>query len=406
MNIDFSAPFRTAASWGRGLRVLLPAAALLVGCGGDDDGNTQPTDDFEEKAAPVVARYAELVHKNYSDALDGVVAIRSSLATLVQTPTAANLAAARSTWLEARNPYGLTEAYRFYFGPIDNDEGPEGQINAWPMDESYVDYVVELPDSGIINDPGMHPTLGTEALAALNEVGGEENVATGYHAIEFLLWGQDLSDTGPGDRPHTDYIDGPDGTAANQTRRGEYLLAAGDLLFEDLEGVTNEWAAGAENYRATFESRSKRDSVRDILLGIGSLSGAELAGERMQVAYDTKEEEDEHSCFSDNTHNDILYNALGIQNVYLGRIGTTDGPGIDDLVEARNPELNKKLKEQLEASITAIKAIPVPFDQAILGADTDPGRVAVKAAIDALRAQTQSIVEVADLLGVELNLEE
>ncbi|WP_156040986.1 imelysin family protein [Chondromyces apiculatus] len=405
MTVNFLRPLASTACV-RGLRILLPAAALLVGCGGDDDGEQPPADTFEADAQPVVAQYAKLVHTSYSDALTGVGEIRASLATFVETPSQANLDAARSVWLEARNPYGLTEAFRFYSGPIDNDEGPEGQINAWPLDEVYVDYVEGDADAGIVNDPTGHPDLTTEYLASLNEAGGEKNISTGYHAIEFLLWGQDLSEDGPGARPYTDYVDGTEGTAMNQGRRGDYLLAAGELLEVDLKGVTDAWSEGADTYRASFEGRTGREAVRDILLGIGSLSGAELAGERMQVAYDTKDEEDEHSCFSDNTHNDILMNATGIQNVYLGRIGTTDGPGIDDLVESRDPELNRKMKEQLDASIAAIKAIPVPFDQAIVGDDSAPGRVAVKAAIDALRAQTTTIIEIAALLEVELNLEE
>lgn len=42
----------------------------------------------------------------------------------------------------------------------------------------------------------ISPQLLAEELHMLDGV--QANVATGYHAIEFLLWGQDLNGTNPG----------------------------------------------------------------------------------------------------------------------------------------------------------------------------------------------------------------
>ena len=62
------------------------------------------------------------------------------------------LVPARKAWLAAREPYGQTEAFRFYGGPIDDAKGPEGRINAWPLDEAYIDSVKGKAGSGIINN--------------------------------------------------------------------------------------------------------------------------------------------------------------------------------------------------------------------------------------------------------------
>jgi putative iron-regulated protein len=140
--------------------------------------------------------------------------------------------------------------------------------------------------------------------------GGEENISTGWHAIEFLLWGQDRSETGPGDRSFTDYVDAK---APNADRRRQYLSVSTALLVDDLSGITVQWTPSAKNYRAKFEKGSK-ESVRKIIVGLGSLSRGELAGERMEVALNSQDQKDEHSCFSDNTHRDIVNNAKGIQN--------------------------------------------------------------------------------------------
>jgi putative iron-regulated protein len=379
-----------------GWMALVAGALVSAGCG------TEPLE--EERARPVVERYAALVNENYTDAVEKARALRTAVEAFVADPTEAKLTAARNAWLAARPAYGQSEAFRFYGGPIDDeDTGPEGRINAWPLDEAYIDSVVGAPGAGIINATAEYPTLSEELLASLNERDGETNIATGYHAIEFLLWGQDRSVTGPGNRPATDFVDG--GTAPNAARRREYLKLVTDLLVKDLETVQAQWAPGGDNYGKTFAALAPEEAVQRMLTGMGALSGAELSGERMTVAYDNKDQEDEHSCFSDSTLADLYANALGIQNVYLGRYGTQDGRGLDELVAEVDPKLDEEMKERLQASLDAIQAIPGPFDQAILGTDNSAGRQKVKAAIDALRAQTETLVEVSTALGIELNLE-
>jgi putative iron-regulated protein len=287
--------------------------------------------------------------------------------------------------------------YRFYDGPIDNpDTGPEGQINSWPLDEVYIDYVAGSPTGGIINNTAMFPAITKQVIADANTVGAEENVSAGYHAIEFLLWGQDTNPNGPGARPHTDYLPG----AANHDRRGQYLKLTAELLVDDLQAVVDAWKDGAE-YPADLAADPK-EGLRRILQGMGSLGGAELSGERMTVALENRDQEDEHSCFSDNTHRDLHNNALAIQNVYLGRYGSIDGPGLDEIVRSRDPALADKLAQQLSASIAAVDAIPPPFDTAIMN---DAGRATVLAAVRALQDQTETLVEVATLFGIQINLE-
>ena len=377
---------------------LLVSSLCLAACvSAEADSSTLSRDEVD----PVAARYAELVEANYADVLADAEVLRDMIADFVAAPSEQGLVAAREAWLDARESYGQTEAFRFYDGPIDDPvDGPEGRLNAWPMDESYVDYVEGAPDAGIINDPTQYPSIDADLLASLNEAGGETNIASGYHAIEFLLWGQDLATDGPGERPFTDYVDDEDGTAMHQERRADYLLAAADLLVADLEGLVVAWEPGASNYAAEFVAEPPEEVVRRMLLGIGSLSGAELAGERIEVALATQDQEDEHSCFSDNTHRDIVTNALGIQNVYLGRYAGEAGPSLHDLVAARDAELADRLRDEIAASVAAAEAIPAPFDRAIV-----EHRESIEATVEALRAQADTIAEVAAVFELTLALE-
>jgi putative iron-regulated protein len=347
--------------------------------------------------ATVASNYASLVHANYSDTLAAAQDMQAAIAAFVAAPSADGLAAARKAWLGAREFYGQTETFRFYSGPIDDDKGPEGQINAWPLDEAYVDYVQGKPKAGLVNDPKFKITKVN--LAKFNERGGEENISSGWHAVEFLLWGQDLSETGPGNRSFEDYVDGK---TANADRRRQFLTVATALLVDDLGAVTKAWAPGQKNYRARFEKGGK-ESVRKIIVGMGSLSRGELSGERMEVALNSQDQEDEHSCFSDNTHRDIVTNATGIQNVWLGQYKKRDGsvlqgPGVRDLVAAKKADLAEKTTAQLASSVAAAEAIPAPFDRAIgKGA---AGRPAVEKTIASLVEQSKLLVESASAVGI------
>ncbi|MBC7191381.1 imelysin family protein [Marinobacter sp.] len=405
------------------------ATIALAGCvtSGADKARLPAT------KASVVAHYADLAHASYQDALTTARALDQATDRLIANPTQASLGAAREAWLAARVPYQQTEVFRFGNAIVDDWEG---QLNAWPLDEGLIDYVRaddyqhELGNAGAtaniiasdhINVGGetLNVTeLNAELLASLNEVGGSEaNVATGYHAVEFLLWGQDLHgfERGAGERPVTDYGKGADCTNGHCDRRGEYLDAVTDLLVSDLEWMVAQWAPeGDGNYRDQLTSASADEGVQKMLFGMGSLSLGELAGERMKVALEANSYEDEHDCFSDNTHNSHYYNGQGIHNVYTGTYRRVDGslvtgPSLSDLVEQINPELDARINARLDASMAALGDLksaaeandqPMPFDM-MIAPGNDRGAGIVNNAIRALVMQTASIEQAARELGLE-----
>jgi len=345
--------------------------------------------------------YADVVYASYDDSVKSATTMKAAITAFLANPNDATLAAAKQAWLTARNDYLPTEAFRFYDGPIDNPKnGPEGRINAWPMDEAYVDYVTGSPNGGIINNTAKYPTITTQVLTETNEAGGEKNISTGWHAIEFLLWGQDNNPAGAGARPVTDYT-----TGANAQRRAEYLRLSTDLLIADLTSVRDQWAPDGGAYRKKFVANPKQ-AITNALRGMGALSAGELAGERMSVAYETKDQEDEHSCFSDNTNADVVGDLVGIRRVYLAdHPAVQGGTSISALVAKVNPQLDAKLRSQLDQSLALARAFPMPFEQMIQGSDTAPGRVAMMNTINAVEDQGDSIAQVAKQFQVKITLE-
>ncbi|MEN9424321.1 MAG: hypothetical protein RL122_1704, partial [Pseudomonadota bacterium] len=195
-------------------------------------------------------------------------------------------------------------------------------------------------------------------------------------------------------------------------RRAEYLKAATDLLVADMQKMADDWADGkAGNYRRAFLALDKKEALRRMLFGMGSLSLGELAGERMNVALLAHSQEDEHSCFSDNTHNDIAENARSIQNIFNGIYTRTDGTKVEgaslaQLVAAKDAKASETLVSKLADTQQKAEAIVEAakngenFDQQITP-DNKDGNKRIKATIAALRSQTGDIEAAAKAVGVD-----
>lgn len=422
----------------RHLPPLAAAAAILAAActpaaeTAGDGASAYPAPAAEDVKA-AVSHYADVALAMYEDSLAGATQLDAAIDKLVATPTADTLAAARQAWLDARVPYQQTEALRFG-NPIVDDW--EGQVNAWPLDEGLIDYVAAsygdaalenqlytlnvIANSAItINGEAVDASKITPALLAdtLQEAEDvEANVATGYHAIEFLLWGQDLNGTGPGAgaRPATDF-DTKKCTGGNCDRRIAYLQAASDLLVSDLQEMVANWQADGAARTAVMANDGKA-GITAILTGMGSLSYGELAGERMKLGLLLHDPEEEHDCFSDNTHNSHFYNQKGIINIYTGRYQRTDGtvlegPSLSSIAATVAPDINTELLARLaetEAAMTALKtrAETVERYDQMLGEGNTEGAAVVQAAIDGLIAQTRPVERLIAALNLgEVKLE-
>jgi len=379
-----------------------------------------------EKAA-VLETYADIAAAGYEDSLITAKALQEAVAALIAAPSEDTLAAAKTAWLAARVPYQQTEVFRFGNAIVDDWEG---KVNAWPLDEGLIDYVdtsygeaseeneyrilnvIANPTFDLSGTPvdatEITPALIGETLHEADE--NEANVASGYHAIEFLLWGQDLNGTeaGAGARPYTDYITGEGCTGGNCDRRAAYLTAATDLLVSDLEYMAAQWAEGGDG-RATVLA-DEDAGISAMLTGMGSLSYGEQAGERMKLGLMLNDPEEEHDCFSDNTHNSHYYDGLGIRNVYLGsytRIdgSTVTGPSLSSLVAEADPAVDAEMKADLDATVAAlddlVKAAEdgMAYDMMLAPGNAE-GEALITAAVDGLVKQTQAIERAVTALGV------
>jgi putative iron-regulated protein len=387
---------------------------------------------FAVEKAQVLVTYADIAAAKYADSATTAQALQTKIEALLAEPSAEALEAARAAWRAARVPYMQTEVYRFGNAIVDDWEG---RVNAWPLDEGLIDYVDAV--YGGATDRNAYAALNVVASPAftlsgqdidaseitatllqetLQEADGvEANVATGYHAVEFLLWGQDLNgtDAGAGERPWTDYASGDDCTNGNCDRRADYLRVATELLVDDLAEMAGAWSEDGAARAALMADEAA--GISAILTGMGSLSYGELAGERMKLGVMLNDPEEEHDCFSDNTHMSHYYDGIGIQNVYLGSYARPDGsvvsgPALSDLVAAADPAVDARLRAELGASVAALGAIRdaaeggMAYDQ-MLARGNKAGEALILGAVEALVTQTRSIeraVAALDLSGVSV----
>lgn len=396
--------------------------ALLFGLAG-----VSPVAAAAPSAQDVLKTYADIALAGYEDSLSTAKDLQQAVDGLLSSPSEDTLAAAKKAWLAARVPYQQTEVYRFGNAIVDDWEG---KVNAWPLDEGLIDYVAgdygtesdqnDLYTANVIANVSIKiggKVVDTKKISkaliqdTLHEAGDvEANVATGYHAIEFLLWGQDTGGTGPGagKRPATDF-DIKKCTGGNCDRRGAYLKAATDLLVDDLAWMVAQWGTNGDARKAVMKDPAA--GLIKIFTGMGSLSYGELAGERMKLGLLLGDPEEEHDCFSDNTHNSHYYDALGIQNVYLGRYKRVDGsmvegPSPAGLVKAADAEVDTDLQAKIAATMSAMSAMVKraeggeAYDQ-MIGEGNDAGNATVQAAIDGLVNQTRSIERAVSSLKLE-----
>ena len=376
----------------------------------------------------VVENYADMAHAMYEDSLLEARELDSRIGALLDAPGPDTLRAARTAWIISRVPYMYTEVYRFGNSIVDDWEG---RVNAWPLDEGLIDYVD--PGYGTASDENplyVANVVGNEKitfagetldaseitpalLVEMHELGGvEANVATGYHAIEFLLWGQDLNGTeaGSGERSWTDFATGSQCTNGSCERRRAYLATASTMLVDELEWMTAQWAKNGAARRALAEGGADA-GLSVMLTGLGSLSYGELAGERMKLGLLLHDPEEEHDCFADNTHNSHYYDVMGMVAVYHGGYTRTDGskvsgPSLSGLVAKVDAALDAEMRERLMATQNAMASLKAraetveAYDQ-MLGFGNSEGNAVVQAAVARLTEQTRTIERVVAALRLE-----
>jgi putative iron-regulated protein len=406
------APFSAGADIPLGPHASAPESATASaggegGEGGGEAGGAVPsqyrlmlnaeTDPIYDGAS-IASAHVDDVALAYQQAARAARILRQAIGSLLESPTEARLAAARRAWLEARRPYLATEALRFYDGPIDGPggaqrpAGPESRLNAWPLNEAVIDYVEGEPRAGLVQDTRV--ALDAATILARDQVSDEADVTTGWHAVEFLLWGQDRDSDGPGARPASDYVAGEQ----VRDRRRTYLALLAEQLVIDIEWLATQWQRDREHsYAREFLALEPHEAIGRMLTGAALLAGHELASERLAVALDSGSQEDEQSCFSDSTWQDFVWGLAGIKRVYYGRDAKAS---LASTLHALDPRLARDIDLRFAEAERRVAALHDPFDQILRSDAASRERAAAEAAVTALQRLAAGLRDGGRALGV------
>jgi putative iron-regulated protein len=332
--------------------------------------------------ADIVSRYADIAFASYSDSLTEANKLKTAIDTFVgasisadvSTPTQANFEAARTAWLNARPWYLQTEVFRFSNGPINEkletrlpDAEMEPLINAWPMDELFLDCVItNTATTSALDEARLLSVNGLTTVASCTTfTDSAKNISLGWHAIEYLLWGADTAgNTTSGNRVVADF----QGATSNsiQQKRRQYLRIVTKLLIDHLTLVKDRWdSTKSNNFVSGFKSNTTK-SMSDVFTGLSKFAKSEWGGERLKINT-SNDQEDEHSCFADNTKADFYYDAQGMLNLFSGTYKnssgvTSTGVGLKDIAGSLQSKLDTNLTESRNAFCLNVSGVNMTLD--------------------------------------------
>lgn len=408
--------------------------ALLTACSSDSN-NSGPSVSRSE----VKQNYVAMAAAAYTDSVTTAQTLKTAIDTFVADPTEQNLTAARAAYKEARVPYQQSEIMRWDEtittnhnpdqGGLQSIDDREGQVNAWPLDESLIEHIISqtsaidaaaLASQNGALTPSQQAQVDAEddadAKQALIDGFGEANVTTGFHAIEFMLWNRDDQARGPGSRAASEFVCDSQAPQSQECRNAQYLSAAAELLVSDLQDMQAEWSNTENNTLAHnyLESAEGIDYMAQALasMAVGELAGARLAAGLWRdlradgLGIKEGDYEEEHDCFSDLSHVAVYYNFVALKNAFYGSYTKLDGsvvsgPSFGGYLNSLNSSLYNQLDTVLKAADVQMQIVydageraenPKSFDDII--ADSEAYYDAVANNVTPLPAKSAELIAI------------
>jgi predicted lipoprotein len=347
------------------LGVVVVLAACTSGGGQAEQAGAAAQEDF----ALVLDRVVNaVITPTYVALHDQAIGLRDCIVEFEAMPTEATLTACKNAWVAARVPWEQSEA--FLFGPV-TELGLDPAMDSWPVDYQQLQAV-------------LTSSVALSAASITENLGGGMK---GFHTIEYLLWGAGH------ERSATEL--------AGAARDVEYLEALTAALADDSARLVTAWQGSGEaaGYGERFAQSgtehgvyaTQLDAVQELIGGMSAICD-EVAFGKIAEPFNRRDPNAIESQFSYNSLLDFSDNMRSVQNLYLGsRDGTQSATSLATVIDRYTPDLNVRVKDQIDRAIAAILAIGaggVTFRDAIL----DPRR---DTAI--LRAQSE-IAKLKDLL--------
>ena len=209
---------------------------LLTACDGKLELRTNDSDTIYSNDVAQAFKQFQNAQNNQVDAcLMSLEQLQSSTTEFLSAPNSTNQKQAKRAWLQAHkaflgsNLFSLVSQNQLIF-----------QIDAWPIQEGFLDSIPNYPQSGIIND--LTVAIDTESLQEQHGITDSREVSLGFHALEFLIFGR------------TPENFGLSGDNIKLRRRAamkiilDLLISDIDLAFEEIGEASADFLSELEDY--------------------------------------------------------------------------------------------------------------------------------------------------------------
>ncbi|HID80976.1 MAG TPA: iron-regulated protein A precursor [Chromatiales bacterium] len=369
----------------------LAASTLFISaCGGGGGGGTPPSTNVSYDAKATIDNVADnIITKTYTDLDTAAAALLAAVQALqAGGATEPEMDTAQAAWIAARVPWESSEG--FLFGPVDS-LGIDPAIDSWPLNTAdLVAFMASNPDQTAIE-------------AASDDV-------RGFHAIEWLLFGDGVADN--------------EKTAAELTP-GEmgYLIALAQAFKAQTGLLASSWTTdfnGAGPYATILKTPgagqtfASQGAVMEELIAAMSGIADEVANAKIAEPLGTAAPGDTskvESQYSWNSLTDFHNNIQSIMNVYTGKQGydwQTDTissglNGVYAFVEKHDPALALRVLTEItdaQKAIALVKGDGIDTTTDITGT-AKPFREQIKDA--AGRALIQTAIDAVNTIMTTLN---
>ena len=362
------------------------SVVLISGCSDSSNPPSSSSSNVNFDADAMITNLVDnVIVAGYSDLNTKAADLIAAVTALDTITNNANMSAAQQAWVNARAPWESGEG--FIFGPVDS-LGVDPAIDSWPL-----------------NTSDLQTFLTANPTATQTDVENASDDVRGYHAMEWLLFGDGIADN---EKDSSELV----------AAESNYLVALSDAYKAQTQALIDAWTVDfngqgpyADQAKSPGPSKAYGSDLAVVEEFIGGIVGivAEVGEGKIPDPFtdnigtaDTSKVESQYSWnsltdFHDNIGSVLdMYTGIRQFDVLSDTLSDSNN-GLYSFVLAHDSVLADRVYDEIIAVLDAIALIDgdndtstteitdpinqIPFRQAILVAD---GRIRIQAAIDAL----------------------
>jgi putative iron-regulated protein len=240
------------------------------------------------------------------------------------------------------------------------------QLDSGDIEGGYIDYIPGYPFSGIVNDLTL--AIDEDSIRSQHGFTDLTNASLGYHAIEFMFWGQEgkrsahdffpQENTAPVPMNETDESahnhevkdtlddEGSFHIPQNHNRRRQYTKLLSDLLQKDLHRIQRRWEPSTGYYAQLLQQSNTDNTLQAALIAGQRLISEELLQKRFQLT---------SSEFSNGSQQDLLALLTGLELWYFPKDEDQQEASLGFLMQQADAKIAEDFIQSLTTSMTCIE---------------------------------------------------